>query len=400
MKLRPTPYVWVSFAMIVGVMGTALISPLYGLYRDAWGLKPSDVSMIYVVYMFGALCGLLTLGRLADRLGFRPVMTGSLVLVLVGTLISLAAPDLAVLSVGRFIVGVASSMMTTSATVGLTALSPFGRPQRAAVMAGLLMAVGFGLGPLLGGIMGQWAPAPLVTTYVPTLVLGALGLWALRRVPLPAEGGGPSRRLHWRDLLPHLTWPEASASSTFLLTCILPFLVFGVFGLYAAMSPLFLDKLVPWHGPVVSGTAIALILFMSAAVQNLVSHMKTYRCGSRGMAVLVLSNALLMVNLFVGSGLLFVIGVVCTSIGHGMGSVAGMSVVTRIAGPHNRSGLVATFLLVGYIGSMLPMMAMGWIADHWGLPVAVCAFCSMVIVLGTVVGVLFHRHPRIRAVAG
>ena len=42
--------------MIVGVMGTALISPLYALYKEAWQLQASDISLIYVVYMSGALC--------------------------------------------------------------------------------------------------------------------------------------------------------------------------------------------------------------------------------------------------------------------------------------------------------------------------------------------------------
>ena len=35
MKFKPSPFAWVSFAMIVGVMGTALISPLYALYKEA-----------------------------------------------------------------------------------------------------------------------------------------------------------------------------------------------------------------------------------------------------------------------------------------------------------------------------------------------------------------------------
>ena len=48
--------------MIVGVMGTALISPLYALYKDAWQLQASDISLIYVIYMGGALCTLLLAG--------------------------------------------------------------------------------------------------------------------------------------------------------------------------------------------------------------------------------------------------------------------------------------------------------------------------------------------------
>lgn len=397
MKFKPSPFAWVSFAMIVGVMGTALISPLYALYKEAWQLQASDISMIYTVYMGGALCSLLFLGRLPDRAGFKAVMQAGLVLTLIGTLISMLAWNMSSLIVGRFIVGVASSMMTTSATMGMTALSRPGHVQRVAMMIGFLMAFGFGLGPLVGGVMGQWAPWPLVTTYIPTLILGALGLVVLLRLNLPPAAQKQHKdalRIH--DVLPKLTWPERSASSAFVLVCALPFLAFGVFGLYAAMSPLFLDKLVPWHGPVVSGTAIAVILFASATVQVLAGRMPTQWCGFGGFVGLALSNALLIFNLWASSAVLFVLGVACTAVGHGMSMLSGMSMVNRIARPDNRSGLLSTYLVVGYVGCMLPMMAMGWIADHFGMNVAVCAFCGLVIVLGLVCGVLFLRHPRMR----
>src|SRR3546814_20093072 len=79
------------------------------------------------------------------------------------------------------------------------------------MMTGFLMAFGFGLGPLVGGITGQWAPAPLVTTYIPTLLLGALGLIALFRLTLP-KGASVREPLRWHDVLPKLTWPGANTS--------------------------------------------------------------------------------------------------------------------------------------------------------------------------------------------
>ena len=397
MKLKASPFAWVSFAMIVGVMGTALISPLYALYKEAWGLQASDISHIYVIYMGGALCTLLFLGRLPDRVGFRPVMLIGLAMAFIGTLISLLAWNVASLSVGRVIVGVASSMVTTSATLGLAKLSPKGNVQRVAMMSGFLIALGFGIGPLVGGIIGQWAPNPLVTTYVPTLVLSALGMWVLARLELP-PGATPQDRhpLQWRDVLPKLTWPAGDASKAFALTSSLPFLAFGVFGLYASMAPLFLDKLVPWHGPVVSGTAIALILMLSAATQILAGRLPTHWCGALGLVGLALSNALLMINLWAGSATLFALGVLSTAAGHGMSMLAGMSMVNRIATPSNRPGLLSTYLVVGYIGSMVPMLGIGWIADHWGMEPAVRIFCTLVIVLGVAAAALFQRHPRMQ----
>lgn len=400
MKLKVSPFVWVSFAMIVGVMGTALISPLYALYKETWQLQASDVSLIYVIYMGGALGSLLFLGRLPDRAGFRKVMQGGLVLALLGTLISMCAWSMTSLIVGRVFVGIASSMLTTSATLGLSLLSRPGQMQRVAMVTGFLMALGFGLGPLVGGIMGQWVPYPLVTTYIPTLVLGALGMYALTRLELP-ESAQPqhTQPLRWADVLPKLTWPQSSDSLAFVLTSALPFLAFGVFGLYASMSPLFLDKLVPWHGPFVSGTAIAVILLASACVQIMAGRLPTHWCGAGGLIGLALSNGLLMTNLWAGSAILFALGVALTAVGHGMSMLAGMSMINRIAQPGNRSGLLSTYLVIGYIGSMVPMMAIGWIADHWGMNVAVSTFCVFVMLLASVVAVFFQRHPRMRTAA-
>ena len=58
-KIQRRPYLWVCFAMIVGVMGTALASPLYPLYQEAWGLSASDITVLYVTYMGSALMSLL-----------------------------------------------------------------------------------------------------------------------------------------------------------------------------------------------------------------------------------------------------------------------------------------------------------------------------------------------------
>ena len=118
MKFKWSPIPWVCFALCVGVMGTALISPLYALYKEAWHLQTSDISLIYVVYMAGALASLLFLGRLSNRIGFHKVMQLSLGLTLAGTALSMLAWDISSLNVARFIVGVASSLMTTSASIG------------------------------------------------------------------------------------------------------------------------------------------------------------------------------------------------------------------------------------------------------------------------------------------
>ncbi|MCZ7131765.1 hypothetical protein O6249_24005, partial [Salmonella enterica subsp. enterica] len=87
-------------------------------------------------------------------------------------------------------------------------------PQRVAMVASFLNVLGFGLGPLIGGVAGQWLPQPLTTAYLVPLVLGCIGVAGVVTLKLPesvlrgaGQLGQAPGRLHWRDCLPRLTWP-------------------------------------------------------------------------------------------------------------------------------------------------------------------------------------------------
>lgn len=396
MKESWSPFPWVCFAMCVGVMGTALISPLYPLYQQAWQLQTSDISMIYIVYMLGALGGLLFMGRLSDTLGFRPVMLTGLLLGWGGTLVTMLAWNLPILNIGRFAVGLSSSLIVTSASVGLVHISREGASQRISMITSFLLAFGFGLGPITGGIIGQWVPNPLMTTYVPTLILGVLAAYALMRARVTPHADTSISQLKWRSFIPRLTWAARHDSLAYALTCACPFFAFGVFGIYASMAPLFLDKMVPWHGPIVSGTAIGVILLASATVQLLCARMSMRWCGFLGLLAVVLSNAMLVLNFQVGSSALFIIGVCAAATGHGLCLLAGISMVNRIAGPSERSALISTYLVCGYVGSIVPLIAAGWIADHHGLPTAITILGLSIMATATPAAVGYFMHPRMR----
>src|SRR5690606_41749223 len=56
---------------------------------------------------------------------------------------------------------------------------------RLGMITSIVMVSGFGLGPLVGGLFGQWVPHPLITTYLPTLLLCGLALVIFLRLELP-----------------------------------------------------------------------------------------------------------------------------------------------------------------------------------------------------------------------
>ncbi len=363
--------------MCVGVMGTALASPLYPLYQAAWGLQPSHITQVFVLYMVSALASLMLLGSLTNRWGFFKVLRAGLMVMTCGVLLSALSQNLWMFGASRVLIGLASGMITTASSIGLTQLNTSGDTQRAAATTSLTIAFGFGLGPVVGGLIAQWLPMPLRTAYVPSVVLGLLCIYALFKVQLPAgtvaSHAAPSRG--WRDYLPSMTFPDRTVLRPYLLAAMAAFCAFGMFSLYAALAPSFMAQMVPWHGPAVSGISIGVILFLSAAVQFVAKSLPRKKVLMAGYLALAACNLLLVWNVYAGSALLFGLSVLTTATGHGLCNLGGISVVNKVAAPSNRAGLLSTYLVIGYVGTILPILGLGALSDHIGLTRALVAFC-------------------------
>jgi MFS family permease len=53
---------------------SAAPTPLYATYQRAWGFSALTVTVIFGVYALAFLAALLTLGRISDHIGRRPVL--------------------------------------------------------------------------------------------------------------------------------------------------------------------------------------------------------------------------------------------------------------------------------------------------------------------------------------
>ena len=394
------PRLTIALAMVSTLLGTALISPLYPVFQDQWGLGTGDISNVYVIYMFGALFGLIFLGRLGDRMGYVATLMVAQGLALVGSLLCLIADGMVLLSIGRFLVGIAGTMATAAGSAGLNLLSPGKARAKVALKISLLVSLGFGLGPIIGGVVGQWLPNPLVTVQIPTLVMLVVGI-ALLSTMVPKEGlGSAFRKLAISDFTPKLTWPKSPVAVTFGLATLLPFITFGVYGLYASMAPTIIRNVLGVGGPIISGLGIAGILTGSCLTQIAIKRLGYVRSALIGLTLVATSNALLLVNLQIAEASLFAVGMVITAMGHGACMFAGVQVVNMVSDHTNRASLTSSFWAVGYCGSIIPMIATGQMAELWGLNRAVSNFCISTIVLCTVVLILFAANEIANRKAG
>lgn len=129
-------------------------------------MGPGGMTVGYTTYMVGTLLGLLSLGHVSDHLGHARTLRVATVLALAGLPISGIAPVLPVLAIGRFAIGLATGIASTSTSAGLVAVSPPERMRYASSVGALMTIIGVGLGPLAGGLaVSVRVPLPHVLTH-------------------------------------------------------------------------------------------------------------------------------------------------------------------------------------------------------------------------------------------
>lgn len=363
------PFLMVSLALCIGTIGTALASPLYPIYQELWHLLPSHITYIFVAYMFGCLATLLFLGRTSNSFGFIRTLQIGIVFVILGLAFSSVASNALWLGLGRFIIGIASGLISTSAMLGLITTIPDSHKQNAPQLSSIITVIGFGLGPFIGGLIAQFSSQPLVTPYLPIIAAAILCFFGLFLVKVRQFKAQPF------SIAPHLEMPAAQHQALFFIAGFTAFSAFGAFSLFASLSPSFVKNLIPWHGPLVSGSAIASILMVSAIVQFLAKNLPAGKSLNLGLITLVLSFILLGLCMSMQWSILFFISDILVGVGHGFGLMGAFGLIHQMTTTDNRAAVMSTYLFIGYLGTIVPIIAVGYLADHFGLMLGVLGFC-------------------------
>ncbi|WOE33161.1 MULTISPECIES: MFS transporter [unclassified Acinetobacter] len=359
----------VSLALIMGTIGTALASPLYPIYQTLWHLLPSQITYIFVAYMFGCLATLLFLGRASNSFGFLKVLQIGICFAILGLSLSAFAPNMISLAFARFIIGIASGLINTSAMLGLVLTIPDAYKKNAAQFSSIITVIGFGLGPLIGGLIAQFFPKPLITPYLP-IILGAIvclfGLFNIRVPQTQSESF---------SVAPHLELPQSLFKPLFYIAGFTAFSAFASFSLFASLAPSFVKDAIPWHGPLVSGIAISSILLVSAIIQFFAKNLLPKTCIQIGLSSLILSYVLLALCMTQQWGFLFFISDILIGVGHGLGLMGAFSLIHLMTNLKNRAAVMSTYLFIGYLGTIIPIIGVGFLADYFGFITAILTFC-------------------------
>lgn len=378
------PFLMVSLALCIGTIGTALASPLYPIYQELWHLLPSQITYIFVAYMFGCLATLLFLGRTSNSFGYLRTLQMGMICVVAGLILSVMAVDAMWLGFGRFIIGIASGLISTSAMLGLITTIPESHKKNAPQLSSIITVIGFGFGPLVGGMIAQFSDYPLISPYLPIIVAALLcfvGLFKLK---------APQFELQPFSVAPHLELPTVQYRSGFFVASLTAFCAFGIFGLFASLSPSFVKDLIPWHGPLFSGIAISSILFISALVQFFSRSFSAIKCLNYGLLMLSVSLILLAFCISIQWSILFFLSDIFVGIGHGLSLMGAFGLIHQMTTTYNRAAVMSTYLFIGYLGTIVPIIVVGYLADHFGLTAGILSFCLSILLLCSILW-LWHK---------
>ena len=160
---RATPSKWsvlavVALGVFMCVLDTSIVNvslpPIAAYFHVAVG---AQVEWVIVAYLIVIAATLLTIGRLSDRIGRRPIWITGLCVFTTASALCGVAPALWMLITARVLQGVGGAMLMAVSPAMLTAAFPPEERGRALGLNSMIVALGITAGPTLGGLITEQA---------------------------------------------------------------------------------------------------------------------------------------------------------------------------------------------------------------------------------------------------
>jgi MFS transporter, DHA2 family, multidrug resistance protein len=253
---------WVAFSVVaVGTVMATLDGNIVNVALPTIGseLRAHVHELEWIVngYLLAITATLIVMGRLGDRLGYRTVYTGGLLVFTLGSALCGGAPGLAALVASRVVQALGASAMMAIGPAVVTASFPAQMRGRALGAIGTTVALGLTLGPPIGGlILSHLSWRWVFYVNLPVGIAGAA--WALRVLEPGGGSGGPLVDLSIFKIPAFTVGLVAgflSYAAMFSQTFLTPFLLArvhglppGRLGLYLASVPIALSVSSPFAG--------------------------------------------------------------------------------------------------------------------------------------------------------
>lgn len=354
---------WLVGATVVALLAASSApSPLYPVYQQEFGFSALELTTIFAVYVLALLLSLLTVGRLSDFVGRRPVLAGALLVEAAAMVVFLDAAGSTWLLAARVVQGLATGAAIGVLGAYLLDLQPADGSRLGSLVNSVAPAAGLGVGAVGTGLLVQYGPHPTRLVFVLLLVAFA-GLTVataalpetVRRVP------GAVASLRPRVAVPPATRRAfVAAVPTMMATWALGGLLFSVGGSLVR-------SLLGAPNTAVVGLVLGSFAGAGALAPVLVSRLAPGPMERLGAAALVVGAGLFLTAIALSSLALFVVAAVVAGGGFGAGFLGALRSVTQLARPHERAALLSAVYVTSYLAFSVPALTAGVLITRIGL---------------------------------
>jgi len=363
------------YAAIAAVTFSATSSaptPLYHVYQVDWGLSPAIVTVIFAAYAFAMLASFLTVARLSDYVGRKPMILAGLLLNAAALLLFITAGTAAELILARVVQGLGTGIALT--TLGAAILDT--DKANGALLNSVTAFLGLMVGSLLAGVLVAFAPLPEQLIYIVLLVVTLAEAAVLLVAPETPHGKPGALNV----LKPHVSVPKAARTPMLRL---LPLNIAGwaLGGFYLSLMPT-LVTIATGTKSLFVGAAVVSALMLTASVTVLAFRkLAPARMLMIAMLGLIAGIAITLGAVWLQSAPLMIFGTVVAGVGFGIAYSGNLRTLLPLAGEHERAGLLAAYFVQSYLSFSIPAIIAGLAAPVFGLVSTIYVYGAVLIVL-------------------
>jgi hypothetical protein len=350
-------------------------TPLFRIYQALWDLTPSTITLIFAAYAFGFLAAILTVGKLSDYVGRRPVAFVALLLEILAMWQLIEAHGPYALMATRVLQGFATGI--ASSTLGAVILDT--AKVHGALLNSIAPLLGVSIGALGTSLLVVHAPDP--THLVFQMLLGTFIVLALSMIAVPETASRKAGA--WAALRPTISVPER-ARATFVAVAPVNVAVWALGGFYLSLMPSLLRLVTGSNSPMIGGEVAALLSTSGALGVLLLHRLAALRIFLIGTAALITGVAVTLAGIVLHSLPWLLAGTLVAGCGFGAGFYGGLRTIMPMAEAGERAGLLAAVLVQCYLAFSLPTIAVGLCIPYLGLAVGSYLYGGGIILLGVI----------------
>jgi hypothetical protein len=278
--------------------------------------------------------------------------------------------------VARLAQGIATGAAFSTLGATLVDLNPPHSPGRAGLVNGVAPISGLALGALGCGVLVEYGPSP--THLVFALLLAGAGVAVVVVALMPETSARRPGAL--ASLTPLIGIPARLRPDVYALV---PIIVasWALGGLYLSLGPSVAVSIFGLSNHLIGGLVVTLLCGAGALTAFALRRWPTSRVLGISALLLAVGTALTLAGVETHAVVLGATGTVVAGVGFGASALGSFGTLARIAGPGERSELLAAALVIAYVAFSLPAVAAGFATTSVGLRPTTMAYGLGVVAL-------------------